>query len=197
MHGLPADLRRARGISTRFSPAQAAVLREAMRQADLSYAALVEQALAALVASLGDPALRYPVRTPRPQRREKPKTGPPLAGGPATYRMTLEQKELFDLLLKRGVAGHQSALIEKALARYIPAQFGLRWPPISRWQLRRLRRQDVDLTRLSDREHKVLALRHGWDDGQRRTLGEVGAVLGASKERARQIEQRALKKLAN
>ena len=48
---------------------------------------------------------------------------------------------------------------------------------------------------LSDRESQVLCLRYGMDGGPERTLDEVGSMLGISRERTRQIEQKALKKL--
>jgi len=48
---------------------------------------------------------------------------------------------------------------------------------------------------LSAREQEVLLLRYGLDDGQPRTLGETGHVVGVSRERVRQIEKRALQKL--
>jgi RNA polymerase sigma factor (sigma-70 family) len=48
---------------------------------------------------------------------------------------------------------------------------------------------------LSAREQEVLTLRFGLDDGEPRTLGEAGRVVGVSRERVRQIEKRALQKL--
>jgi RNA polymerase primary sigma factor len=41
----------------------------------------------------------------------------------------------------------------------------------------------------------VLELRYGLNDGQRRTLEEVGKSLGITRERARQIEGEALRRL--
>jgi RNA polymerase primary sigma factor len=48
---------------------------------------------------------------------------------------------------------------------------------------------------LSAREQEVLTLRFGLDDGEPRTLGEVGRQVGVSRERVRQIEKRALQKI--
>ena len=48
---------------------------------------------------------------------------------------------------------------------------------------------------LSEREHRVLQLRFGLEDGQNRTLEEVGLVFGVTRERIRQIEAKALRKL--
>ena len=51
------------------------------------------------------------------------------------------------------------------------------------------------LAQLSDRERKVLEMRFGLNDGQGRTLEEVGSEFGVTRERIRQIEAKALRKL--
>ena len=51
------------------------------------------------------------------------------------------------------------------------------------------------LDTLSDREQKVLKLRFGLDDGRTRTLEEVGREFDVTRERIRQIEAKALRKL--
>ncbi len=48
---------------------------------------------------------------------------------------------------------------------------------------------------LTDREQKVLRLRFGLDDGRQRTLEEVGKEFNVTRERIRQIEAKALRKL--
>lgn len=59
-----------------------------------------------------------------------------------------------------------------------------------------LREQLVEvLNTLTDREQKVLRLRFGIDDGRARTLEEVGREFNVTRERIRQIEAKALRKL--
>lgn len=63
------------------------------------------------------------------------------------------------------------------------------------WSL--IRREEIDgiLGRLTTRERDVVRLRFGLDDGRSRTLEEVGSALNVTRERVRQIELRAMKKL--
>lgn len=51
------------------------------------------------------------------------------------------------------------------------------------------------LMELPERERTILQLRYGLADGQRRTLEEVGVVFGITRERTRQIEAEALRRL--
>ena len=48
---------------------------------------------------------------------------------------------------------------------------------------------------LTEREQQVLRLRYGLDDDRSRTLEEVGKQLNVTRERIRQIEAKALRKL--
>ena len=59
-----------------------------------------------------------------------------------------------------------------------------------------LKEQLVDvLGTLTEREQKVLKLRFGLEDGRARTLEEVGKKFDVTRERIRQIEAKALRKL--
>ncbi|MCU1644890.1 MAG: polymerase sigma factor, sigma-70 family [Nocardia sp.] len=53
----------------------------------------------------------------------------------------------------------------------------------------------VVLTTLDEREQQVIRLRYGLDDGQPRTLDQIGKIFGLSRERVRQIEREVMSKL--
>jgi len=70
-------------------------------------------------------------------------------------------------------------------------------PSVTDMATQQLLRHDLAaaLGQLSERERRVIDLRYGLADGQRRTLAEIGRILGMSRERARQIEAEALGRL--
>ena len=67
-------------------------------------------------------------------------------------------------------------------------------PEAASFQLLKEQVNDV-LNTLNDREKRVLQLRFGLEDGRSRTLEEVGQEFGVTRERIRQIEAKALRKL--
>jgi len=70
-------------------------------------------------------------------------------------------------------------------------------PTPSEIAAQKLLRRDLwaALDQLNDRERRIIDLRYGLLDGRRRTLEEVGRALGMTRERARQIEAEALRRL--
>jgi RNA polymerase primary sigma factor len=69
-------------------------------------------------------------------------------------------------------------------------------PPAEAASLNLLKDQVEDvLSTLTPRERRVLQLRFGLEDGRSRTLEEVGKEFGVTRERIRQIEAKALRKL--
>ena len=69
--------------------------------------------------------------------------------------------------------------------------------PPSELATQNLMRRDLTeaLEQLTDREKRVLSLRYGIIDGRHRTLEEVGKEMGMTRERARQIEAEALRRV--
>ena len=68
--------------------------------------------------------------------------------------------------------------------------------PVQEAELNILKEQIQNvLADLSDRERRVISLRFGIDDGYPRTLEEVGSIFNVTRERIRQIEAKALRKL--
>ncbi|MCX7738462.1 MAG: RNA polymerase sigma factor RpoD/SigA [Hydrogenothermaceae bacterium] len=96
---------------------------------------------------------------------------------PVSLDMPLGEGEedftMLDILSKKGTEDIEKGLIDETLHRGIESMLNL----------------------LDDREREIIKMRYGLFDGEVMTLEEVGERLGISRERVRQLEQRALKKL--
>lgn len=86
-----------------------------------------------------------------------------------------EEFTMLDILSKKGTEDIERTLIEETLHKDIESMLNL----------------------LDDREREIIKMRYELFDGEVKTLEEVGEKLGISRERVRQLEQRALKKLKN
>lgn len=80
------------------------------------------------------------------------------------------------------------------LGDFIPDEMTMGPTEASSYQLLREQMEEI-LTSLSPREGRVLQLRFGLKDGKSHTLEEVGKKFGVTRERIRQIEAKALRKL--
>jgi len=86
-----------------------------------------------------------------------------------------EEMTLLDVLSKSGTEDIEKELIEESLHKDLESL----------------------LNALDERERKIIELRYGLTGEEPKTLTEVGDEIGISRERVRQLEQRALKKLKN
>jgi RNA polymerase primary sigma factor len=80
------------------------------------------------------------------------------------------------------------------LGDFVPDEASLSPADVATRQMLKEQMDDV-LDSLTGRERRVLQLRFGLEDGRQRTLEEVGKEFGVTRERIRQIEAKALRKL--
>jgi RNA polymerase primary sigma factor len=80
------------------------------------------------------------------------------------------------------------------LGDFVPDEASLSPSDVATLQMLKEQMDDV-LDSLTGRERRVLQLRFGLEDGRQRTLEEVGKEFGVTRERIRQIEAKALRKL--
>ncbi len=80
------------------------------------------------------------------------------------------------------------------LGDFVPDEGSLSPSDSATRQMLKEQMEDV-LDSLTERERQVLRMRFGLEDGRQRTLEEVGKVFGVTRERIRQIEAKALRKL--
>lgn len=85
---------------------------------------------------------------------------------------------------------------DSSLVEFIPSDANLDDVVIHEVEQKNLREKiDELLTGLNDQEQKVLRMRFGLDDDDPKTLEEIGKVFGVTRERIRQIEAKAIRKL--
>ena len=85
---------------------------------------------------------------------------------------------------------------DSSLVEFIPSDANLDDVVIHEVEQKNLREKiDELLTGLNDQEQKVLRMRFGLDDDDPKTLEEIGKVFGVTRERIRQIEAKALRKM--
>lgn len=85
---------------------------------------------------------------------------------------------------------------DSSLVEFIPSDANLDDVVIHEVEQKNLREKiDELLTGLNEQEQKVLRMRFGLDDDDPKTLEEIGKVFGVTRERIRQIEAKAIRKL--
>jgi RNA polymerase primary sigma factor len=99
--------------------------------------------------------------------------------------LELPQVSSYDLIIDEGedtslldlINIHDDTSEEQSELRYWRGQLGLA------------------MNSLTEREALILSLRHGWEESEPMTLDAIGAVLGVTRERVRQIEKKAIENL--
>lgn len=112
----------------------------------------------------------------------------------------MEPEKVLDILKRdKNVVSLDTPIKEdedSSLVEFIPSDSNLDDVVIHEVEQKNLREKiDELLTGLNDQEQKVLRMRFGLDDDDPKTLEEIGKVFGVTRERIRQIEAKAIRKL--
>ena len=112
----------------------------------------------------------------------------------------LEVDKILDILKReKNVVSLDTPIKEdedSSLAEFIPSDANFDDVVMHEVEQHNLREKIEELlTGLNDQEQKVLRMRFGLDDDAPRTLEEIGKVFGVTRERIRQIEAKAIRKL--
>ena len=114
----------------------------------------------------------------------------------------LEVDKVLDILKKdKNIVSLDTPIKEdedSSLVEFIPSDAHFGDVVIHEVEQNNLREKiDEVLTGLSDQEQQVLRMRFGFDDDTPKTLEEIGKVFGVTRERIRQIEAKAIRKIRN
>ena len=168
----------------------------------------VRQAMQQLVAELtrpvvlSDRALRRLARVRDVQRRSVQETGAEPNREELARRTGLSEQQVDDLLSLERVPRSTDEAIGSAGEGSVGTFGDLLVDPLAEGEYERvleaIETQELLalLAGLSERERAILRARYGLDDGEEQSLRAIAARLGLSAERIRQLEQRALGKLA-
>ena len=137
-------------------------------------------------------------------KRKRQELSNELQREPSLYELAevcdIEIEKIIDILKRdKNIVSLDTPIKEdedSSLVEFIPSDSNFGDVVIHEVEQKNLREKiDEILTSLGDQEQKVLRMRFGLDDDTPKTLEEIGKVFGVTRERIRQIEAKAIRKL--